>query len=59
MHDFLDLLGVVNQQLATRRILRLESFLMPALCRSLELPYLCSGKLPTTWKEEEGFLLSK
>jgi IS30 family transposase len=29
------------------------------LCRSPELPRLCSGELPTTWKEEEGFLLSK
>ena len=26
----------------------------PGLCRSAELPRLCSGKLPTTWKEEEG-----
>jgi hypothetical protein len=30
MGDFLDFLGFVNQQLATRKILRLESFLMPA-----------------------------
>jgi hypothetical protein len=30
MVEFLDFLGFVNQQLATRKILRLESFLMPA-----------------------------
>ena len=30
MSDFLDFLGFVNQQLATKKILRLESFLMPA-----------------------------
>ncbi len=30
MGDFLDFLGFVNQQLATRKIERLESFLMPA-----------------------------
>ncbi len=30
MADFLDFLGFVNQQLATRKIPRLESFLMPA-----------------------------
>lgn len=30
MGDFLDFLGFVNQQLATKKILRLESFLMPA-----------------------------
>lgn len=30
MGDFLDFLGFVNQQLATKTMLRLESFLMPA-----------------------------
>jgi hypothetical protein len=30
MGDFLDFLGFVNQQLATKKILRLESFFMPA-----------------------------
>jgi hypothetical protein len=30
MRDFLDFLGFVNQQLHTKRIARLESFLMPA-----------------------------
>jgi hypothetical protein len=30
MSDFLDFLGFVNQQLSTKRIPRLESFLMPA-----------------------------
>lgn len=30
MGDFLEFLGFVNQQLATRKLLRLESFLMPA-----------------------------
>ena len=30
MDDFLEFLGFVNQQLATRKLLRLESFLMPA-----------------------------
>ena len=30
MADFLEFLGFVNQQLATRKLLRLESFLMPA-----------------------------
>ena len=30
MGDFLDFLGFVNQQLATKKISRLESFLMPA-----------------------------
>lgn len=30
MGDFLDFLGFINQQLATKQILRLEAFLMPA-----------------------------
>jgi hypothetical protein len=30
MNDFLDFLGFLNQQLATRKLQRLESFLMPA-----------------------------
>ena len=35
MGDFLDFLGFVNQQLATRKIPRLESFLMPANISSM------------------------
>jgi hypothetical protein len=27
------------------------------LCGSPALPRLCSGELPTTWKEEDGFIL--
>ena len=50
MADFLDFLGFVNQQLRTKRIQRLESFLMPANFSSMvgefmsaSIPKYCTG----------------
>ncbi len=50
MNDFVDFLGFINQQLHTKQILRLESFLMPANFSSIvgefmnmSIPKYCPG----------------
>ena len=53
MGDFLDFLGFVNQQLATRKILRLESFLMPANFSSMVGEFMTAAipKYCTSWSK--------
>jgi hypothetical protein len=54
MNDFIDFLGFINQQLYTKQIPRLESFLMPANFSSIvgefttvAIPKYCPGLVKT------------
>ncbi len=66
MADFLEFLGFVNQQLATRKLLRLESFLMPANFSSMvgefmtaAIPKYCSSVVKNCYHNGHPDMLPK
>lgn len=66
MDDFLDFLGFINQQLNTKRIPRLESFLMPANFSSMvgefmtaAIPKYCRGLVKNTYHNGHPDMLPK
>jgi hypothetical protein len=49
MEEFVDFLGYINGQLHSKKIERLESFLMPANFSSIVGEFMGAAKMETNW----------